>query len=390
MSWDDPTATRGAAVAREAERSCWFSNQPAMCAATTQRFRSWVAWQSAKMVAALLRLTLLCGLLLADDHHALAAAAARRLQGGALCLDPAWHWWHHSNATVASSMLQQARPVVLEANNWETHSLVTHVAKILLEEGLGESVALQHHGGGAVYERAAKAQIDANLEVWPNGKHAARQKWLCANAVSDHSDCSSSAPGPCAVEQFHTAVGRSAQSYVASANYSQLLQAAPDFWRSYTSRDSAAIAALPPVNFSVPGLERELCTRPICSPDGRWYPSQCGGVNGTGSVAAAIHLYGCRAYFSATPLWDEGVVEAAIEASGMLLVVVYLGPDPSSLSAHIEAASSAGHKLAVFYHWVSQYCLHNSQAAATPGVRRCNRGGRGDRSRHYSWRAVTT
>ena len=96
-----------------------------------------------------------------------------------LCLPPA------SNATGDLGLVQSS--LTLEIDNWSTHKLITHAARILLHERLGLTVNLQQHTGGTgVYERAATGAVDANLEVWPLGKETYMAQWVCGADSCPH------------------------------------------------------------------------------------------------------------------------------------------------------------------------------------------------------------
>ena len=253
------------------------------------------------------------------------------------CLNANW---------TAGPAVAVAGNVSLEIDNWDTHILVTRAAKILIEEAMGTPVVLHCEGlacdaGSAIYQRVAERTVDANMEAWAGSKQAARSQWLCKYRT-----------GPCAVEQFHTYTGSSAQTFAASPTGVTVPD--QDYWKRYMTSSTPAMQALPPPDFTAPGYDREVCTKQICSADGRFYPTVCGGsaqglgTSGNSTTAAAA---GCKAYFHGSSSWDEMLVEAAIESKGLRLVVTYLGRQLTNLTATISGAHAAGHNAALFYHW---------------------------------------
>jgi hypothetical protein len=272
----------------------------------------------------------------------LAQIAAVTCGQGASCLGPVWAITGAGNGT-------SSRATTLEIDNWASHRLVTVAAQILIQEGLGQTVELHEDVAGVlVYERVARGVVDANLEVWTSGKESARVEWKCTTGRIANGSM-------CALEQFHQYAGHSAQTYVGLNPSSSIPDS--DFWRRYQANSTPAMLALPPANFSVPGWAHESCssaahlvTAAGCSSsDGRFYPTACGGTNQMGNAATAARL-GCRAYFAGSPSWDPGMVEHAIESSGLLLVVTYVG-DPTALGVYTNAAAAAGHDAVIFYHW---------------------------------------
>ena len=110
------------------------------------------------------------------------------------------------------------RPVVFEMDNWESQTLLTWAAMILLRDTLGLNVTLRTEAGGsALYERAARGGangtcatcghgVDANMEVWPNTKMQARAEWMCASTACG---AASANQRDCVHETKHTATGQS-------------------------------------------------------------------------------------------------------------------------------------------------------------------------------------
>ena len=61
------------------------------------------------------------------------------------------------------------RGFIFERNKWESHDIMTEIARILMVERLGYPVKLQAEGStGALYERLADGDFDFNMEVWTN------------------------------------------------------------------------------------------------------------------------------------------------------------------------------------------------------------------------------
>ena len=194
----------------------------------------------------------------------------------------------------------------------DTHELLTNVAAILIEEGLGDPVVLHPYGAGSeVYDRVANGSkiVDANMEVWPSSKLVARSRWTCKAGYTHSTNCS--------IEQQLGISGSSAQTFAAPKEGGRG-SLDLDYWKRYTQPNSAVMRALPPADFSVPSLPRERCRSKICSADGRFYPSVCGGdargildvhthmgSKGNSTTAAAA---GCKAYFHGSHKWDEGAV----------------------------------------------------------------------------------
>ena len=72
--------------------------------------------------------------------------------------------------------------LILETNDWDTHTIMSFVAAILLKERVGYNVAfVQTAGAGGTFERMAPREahipVHANVEVWPNSKLAQIAKW---------------------------------------------------------------------------------------------------------------------------------------------------------------------------------------------------------------------
>ena len=303
-----------------------------------------------------------------------AAAAA------ASCLGAPWTDW--VAAMNASSQLAKANfdrpPIVLDEDTWPSQNLVTEVARVLLQEGLGQRVLVTPCCGSPTVDstnwtpewmsRLANGSLSANLEVWTTGTH--KQAAMAGSVPHNHNHnpgiCppdsfgqptfTSSDNGPCVMEVGHTYSGTSAQTYVAQATSNSLVDT--DYWpifTEFTDNTSAQMLALPPANFTVneTRFPRHICsnlTAPAgetnkCAPDGRFYPTVCGGITGNLETAAAA---GCKAFFAASSGWDYGLAEAAIEARGLLLVITYIGVEApplgytTILQAYLQAAFEAG------------------------------------------------
>lgn len=263
-----------------------------------------------------------------------------------LCLPSNWTETRNANRT--------GQTLVLEADNWETHVLVTQIAAILIEETLGVPVKISEHpGGAALYARVTSGAVDANLEVWRSSKMDARALSVCTRERT--SDC--------AVEGLHDFSGNTAMSFAAPAAGWDTAGLDLDFWRRYMDPATAPMQAMPPANFTAPGKTRLGCTTDLCSADGRFYPTVCGGdptgMGGSGDSDTAATA-GCKAYFHAASTWDEGLVEAAIQAKGLQLVVSYVGSGNIDMADWIDSAHAAGHSNALFYHWSPSIMLAGS------------------------------
>jgi ABC-type proline/glycine betaine transport system substrate-binding protein len=234
--------------------------------------------------------------------------------------------------------------VTLEVANWDTHKLITHAVRVLLEERLGLSVRLfPHPGGPSLYERVARGTVDANVEVWPAGKEEGYRRWVCKAE-------------PCSVREQRAIsrdLGFSGDTgmFVAYRSPAILTRHLLDHWRAYHSADNAKL--LPPADFSTRG-SRDHCAERFCSSDGRFYPGRCGGEgHGTGSrgnMTAATRL-GCRLFLGMDPSWDVGLWESAIDASALPLVATYVGDSDAAMISNLNASLAAGWDGAVFYHW---------------------------------------
>jgi ABC-type branched-subunit amino acid transport system substrate-binding protein len=90
-----------------------------------------------------------------------------------------------SGLTNNTGWLRQGRAddaLILETNNWDTHTITSFVAAILLKERVGYNVAfIQTAGAGGTFGRMAPREahmpVHANVEVWPNTKLAQIAKW---------------------------------------------------------------------------------------------------------------------------------------------------------------------------------------------------------------------
>jgi hypothetical protein len=309
-----------------------------------------------------------------------AVACATWRPAQASCLGNPWTSWvavHNDSGSPSRTNFNQPS-VVLDSDNWASHQVVSGIARVLLEEGLGQTAILVDHDNWTPdwIGRLTGGNISANLEVWTTGaaKQHALSQWRCAGDTFQ-----STVAGPCLIEAGHSYAGTSAQSYVGQAPGSNIAQL--DYWAHYADNTrctcrhfgtdnalraflcmadslsispcSAPMLALPPPNFTVAGFPRHLCsnlTTPIgsvnlCAPDGRFYPAACGGVTGNAETAVAA---GCKAYFAASSGWDYGLAEAAIIDKGLLLVITYIGIDAAPLGyttvlgAYMQAAFAAG------------------------------------------------
>jgi len=202
--------------------------------------------------------------------------------------------------------------VTLEVANWDTHELLTLSLKFLLEEQLGVTAALVGTSGGpAVYSRAGKGMVDINMEVWPLGKEAMQEKWLC----------SATKQRDCVVQDDVGYLGMSGV-YVTARNES-LLSHALDYWQSYTpAATGGLLGMLPPADFI--RANATPCTEPHCSSDGRFYTSSCGGGS-RGTGARLGNVTGCRLYLGGDPAWDAGIFEEAVDSFGSPLVATCVG-----------------------------------------------------------------
>jgi len=75
--------------------------------------------------------------------------------------------------------------LIIETNDWDTHTITSFVAAILLKERVGYNVAfIQTAGAGGTFGRMAPREahmpVHANVEVWPNSKLAQIAKWSAA------------------------------------------------------------------------------------------------------------------------------------------------------------------------------------------------------------------
>eukprot|EP01047_Picozoa_sp_COSAG01_P086480 COSAG01_NODE_19467_length_1008_cov_0.870187_1_plen_178_part_10 len=138
----------------------------------------------------------------------------------ASCLGPSW-----PRSNVSGGLA----PVSIDFQNWESHILVSAVASILMQEGLGQQVVLdmrgvQAHSAGLLqaadvqwmsgwFERLAHGSLSTNLEVWTTGvqKQARLAGYRCAPDYVH----GSSPPAQCVHEVFHRYGGASAQFYAA-------------------------------------------------------------------------------------------------------------------------------------------------------------------------------
>ena len=203
--------------------------------------------------------------------------------------------------------------VTLELGNWDTHQLLTLSLKILLEEQLGVTAALHGTSGGPdVYLRTGTGLVDINMEVWPLGKEAMQEEWLC----------SATQQRGCALQDDVGYLGMSGV-YVTARNES-LLSHALDYWQSYTTAGDL-LGMLPPADLAKANTTR--CTEPHCSSDGRFHTSSCGGDGrGTGTTGNATGAPGCRLYLGGDPAWDAGIFEEAVDSLGFPLVATCVGP----------------------------------------------------------------
>ena len=147
--------------------------------------------------------------------------------------------------------------------------------------------------------------MDANVEVWPSSKQTARSKWMCKAGYTSSTGC--------AIEQQLGISGSTAQMFAAPKDGGRG-SLDLDYWKRYTQPNSAVMRSLAPADFSVPSLPREHCTSTICSADGRFYPSVCGGdARGMGSMgnSTTAAAAGCKAYFHGSHSWDEGAMLGA-------------------------------------------------------------------------------
>jgi|EP01047_Picozoa_sp_COSAG01_P039132 hypothetical protein len=273
----------------------------------------------------------------------LLVAATWQSVGAASCLGPSW-----PRRNVSGGL----PPVNLDRQNWNSHYLVTGVASILLEEALGQQVVFDTRGWLAGqpevtqwsegwFERLVNGSLSANLEVWTTA--APRQRSLNKFRCASNYVHGSAPLARCVHEQFHGYEGTSAQFYAAQPPGGSV----PDFdyWRRFTDRNSAPMLALPPANFTANQTQypRYLCPATSgCAADGRFYPTVCGGKNGTAETAAAA---GCKAFFHGKSTWDTGLIEDVIEQHNLRLVVTYVGINPeysTVLEAHMQEAYAAG------------------------------------------------
>ena len=146
-----------------------------------------------------------------------------------------------SSARLSTAPPASGRPVVFEMDNWETQTLVTHAAMILLRDTLGLNVTHKvHPGGSSLYGRAAKGGangtcatcgdgVDANMEVWPNTKQAARAQWMCTSGACGTASVSER---DCVHETKHTATGQSSM-FVKVRDPVAMAADVVNFWRSY-------------------------------------------------------------------------------------------------------------------------------------------------------------
>lgn len=74
--------------------------------------------------------------------------------------------------------IPDADPVRLVANPWEASRLNATVATILLAEKLNIPAEVVEFDEATTWEKIAAGEADANLEIWPSGHHANRQKYI--------------------------------------------------------------------------------------------------------------------------------------------------------------------------------------------------------------------
>jgi glycine betaine/proline transport system substrate-binding protein len=105
--------------------------------------------------------------------------------GGAVGTAPAW-------TRAAGHRRRTRRPqsgdlpgIVLVQNPWTASALNAEVAKILIEENLGNSVEITAIDENTMFAGLAAGDLDACLELWPSGISADEQAYLDEGSVLD-------------------------------------------------------------------------------------------------------------------------------------------------------------------------------------------------------------
>ena len=109
--------------------------------------------------------------------------------GGAVGTAPAWAGAVGAGPRVGSRRVRR-RPrsgdlpgIVLVQNPWTASALNAEVAKILIEENLGNSVEITAIDENTMFAGLAAGDLDACLEVWPSGVTADEQAYLDEGSV---------------------------------------------------------------------------------------------------------------------------------------------------------------------------------------------------------------
>jgi glycine betaine/proline transport system substrate-binding protein len=108
--------------------------------------------------------------------------------GGVIGATPAWSAAAGRSPVPSRSGVRRLRSgdlpgIVLVQNPWTASALNAEVAKILIEENLGNSVEITAIDENTMFAGLAAGDLDACLEVWPSGVTAEEQAYLDEGSV---------------------------------------------------------------------------------------------------------------------------------------------------------------------------------------------------------------
>lgn len=183
--------------------------------------------------------------------------------------------------------------IMIDTNLWNSHHVISEVARLLLVEAMGYTTDfVEHYGEEDALLHAATGIADINLEVWEDENVPAYRKYV----VEDGTVTNLGYSGYEGMEGWYVTEAST------TGNYSAKLY---DFWRSFKTGDD---------------VFADFPTYPTTSPDNYvegqepFVPPQC--VNAT-----CIEFWGDAAEVT------SGFVEAQIVSLGLPVVVVYTGEE---------------------------------------------------------------